>query len=143
MVYFTLFYDAAIVFEDRKVLDSIRRSVEFVLMQGFSVFLFIMVNILVVIGIALVFLVFWSLALAPQLEPLATSITLGQTITPETLVAVLGPHGILVTAVLYIIGVTISVTFFYAYKACFFRRYSSSAIPVVGEFDEKGRWYKY
>jgi hypothetical protein len=36
------------------------------------------------------------------------------------------------------------VTIFYTYKACFFRRYATgTTAPPVGEYDEKGRWYKY
>jgi hypothetical protein len=147
IVYFTLFYDTAIVFEDRKVLDSLRRSVEFVTRRGFSVFLFIAVNILILAGITLALLILWSVVLAPQLEPLATNITLGETVSTESLIAALGPTGVLVTALFYLIGITFSVTIFYAYKACFFRKYATGvatpATPTTGEFDEKGRWYKY
>lgn len=143
LAYFTLFYDTAAVLEDRKVLDSLRRSVEFVTNRGFSVFVFIAINILLLAGITMAFLIIWSIILAPQLEPLALNVTLGETISPDVILTVIGPSGIIVTAILYLVGITLSVTIFYAYKACFFRKYTSGIAPIEGEFDEKGRWYKY
>ncbi len=145
IVYFTLFYDTAVVFEDRKVLDSLRRSVEFVTYRGFSVVLFLVVNVLILIGITLVLVILWSIVFAPQLEPLTMNLTLGEAITPESIMTALGPAGVMISAVFYLVGITFSVTLFYVYKACFFRRYTidAPAVPTVGEYDEKGRWYKY
>ena len=145
LAYFTLFYDVAIVFEDRKVLDSLRRSVEVVVSRGFPVFKFIIVNLLIFAGIVLVLLIIWGAALSSQLEPLALNTTIDQPISLEAITGALGPTGIQITALLYLIGVTISVTIFYAYKACFFQKYAEkeTTTPIVGEYDEKGRWYKY
>jgi hypothetical protein len=144
IVYFTLFYDTAAVFEDRKVLDSLRRSVEFVTIRGFSVLLFIVVNLLIFAGILLALVFVWSILFASQLEPLAMNITLGETLSTDAVIAALGPTGMLITSVFYLIGITLSVTIFYTYKACFFRRHATgTTAPPVGEYDEKGRWYKY
>ncbi|MDD1679148.1 MAG: hypothetical protein LUO93_08225 [Methanomicrobiales archaeon] len=143
LVYFTLFYDTAVVFEDRKVLDSLRRSVEFVTNRGFSVFLFLVVNLLILAGITFALLIVWSIVLSPQLEPLAMNVTLGEPIPTEAIIAALGPTGMIITGLFYLVGITISVTIFYTYKACYFRKYVSEVAPVPGEFDEKGRWYKY
>lgn len=144
IVYFTLFYDAAIVFEERKVLDSLRRSVEFVITRGFSVLLFIVVNLFILAGIVVVLLIVWTIIFASQLEPLVQNLTLGQPLAPEALISALGPIGIIITAFFYLLSMTLWVTLFFAYKACFFRRHSTESQPVItGEFDEKGRWYKY
>jgi hypothetical protein len=142
LVYFTLFYDTAVVFEDRKVLDSLRRSVEFVTNRGFSVFLFMVMNILILAGIAFALLIAWSIVFASRLEPLAMNVTLGEAISTEAIIAALGPTGMIITAFFYLIGITLGVTIFYTYKACFFRRYAGEVLPM-GEYDEKGRWYKY
>jgi hypothetical protein len=146
-VFFTLFYDTAAVFDDRKVLDCLRRSVEFVTYRGFSVLLFIVVNFLILAGITLALLILWSIVLAPQLEPLAMNVTLGDTVSPDAILDALGPTGMMITAVFYLIGITLWATIFYTYKACFFRRYATGAVTqapmTAGEYDEKGRWYKY
>jgi hypothetical protein len=147
LMYFTLFYDVAVVFEDRKVLDSLRRSVEFVTNRGLSVFLFIVVNIFILAGITLVLLILWSIVFAPQLEPLATNMTLGNSVSTDAIITALGPTGMVISAFFYLIGITLSVTIFYTYKACFFRKYATGgatpATPMEGEYDEKGRWFKY
>jgi hypothetical protein len=43
------------------------------------------------------------------------------------------------------LAVTIGGTLLVTFKACFFRRAAASSPPAVpmGEFDEKGRWYRY
>jgi hypothetical protein len=144
MVFFTLFYDTAAVFEDRKVLDSLRRSVEFVTYRGFSVLLFIVVNVLILAGIGLALLILWSIVFASQLEPLAMNVTLGDTVSMDAIITALGPVGVGISALFYLVGITLSVTIFYVYKACFFRTHAGgAAAPPVGEYDEKGRWYKY
>jgi hypothetical protein len=144
MVFFTLFYDTAAVFEDRKVLDSLRRSVEFVTYRGFSVLLFIVVNVLILAGIGLALLILWSIVFASQLEPLAMNVTLGDTVSMDAIITALGPVGVGISALFYLVGITLSVTIFYVYKGCFFRTHAGgAAAPPVGEYDEKGRWYKY
>jgi hypothetical protein len=144
IAFFTFFYDTAIVFEDRKTLDSLRRSVEFVLTNGFRVFLFILVNLFIFGIIAFGSLVLWAALLAEKLEPLvAQNLSLDQNLAPEAFLSVLGPEGSVITAILYFLAVSITVTILYAYKGCFYRQYTSSLPMQTGEVDEKGRWYKY
>jgi hypothetical protein len=144
ILYFTLFYDVAAVFEDRKVLDSLRRSVEFVTNRGFSVFLFILVNILILIGVTVALSILWSIVFTPQLETLAMNVTAGETVYPEMIAAALGPSGMGISTLFIAVWFTIMVTLFYVHKACFFRKYATgTAAPLIGEYDEKGRWYKY
>jgi hypothetical protein len=59
---------------------------------------------------------------------------------------ILGPEGLLVTAMMMGISMIILVSFFIVYKQqCYLAALSVPApvIPTTGEYDEKGRWYKY
>jgi cytochrome bd-type quinol oxidase subunit 2 len=52
-----------------------------------------------------------------------------------------------VTALILFIGVLILIPLLFSYKACFYRKMASSAVTTqqqtYGEYDSKGRWYKY
>ena len=51
-----------------------------------------------------------------------------------------------VTAAVIFLGVVFLVPLLLAYKACFYRSLIGSPVAiqqVAGEFDSKGRWYKY
>ena len=154
IVFFTFFYDTAVVFEDCNVFNSIKRSIEFVLVKFVSVlgFFFIMIFIAVVIFAGAMIL--WSAVLAGQLDPITT---MSQTeleafaMNPGELFALIGEFGMYVTALIYMVSVAIFINILYTFKAVFYRRYApSSTISQViaettemGEYDEKGRWYKY
>ncbi len=64
-------------------------------------------------------------------------------LTPQNLLNLLGVEGILVTAVIYAALVAVFTTVLYAYKACFFRNRAEGTLSPQGEYDEKGRWYRY
>lgn len=142
--FFTFFYDVAIVFEEKKVLDSIRRSIEFVFNRSLQVFLFFIVNILILGAISFIAIIIWAALITGHYENvLDVNTTLGQQITPQDILSSLGIYGIVVTTIVYIVALTIIVTILYVYKACFFRHYLATPTLTVGEYDEKGRWYKY
>jgi hypothetical protein len=143
---FTFFSDTAVAFEDRKVLDSIRRSVEFVTGNTVRALLFYLVNL----GIALVIFVLtvglWSFTIADRLEPyVGANQTVFQNMTAPEFVAIVGVPGLQAGIILGFFGVLIGATLLVTLKACYFRRAAppGPAAPVQGEFDEKGRWYRY
>jgi uncharacterized membrane protein len=57
-----------------------------------------------------------------------------------------GQDGVWVTAIIIFAGLAILVPLLYTYKACFYRRISGNT-PVIeqvtGEYDSKGRWYRF
>jgi len=59
----------------------------------------------------------------------------------------LGPDGIIVTAIMVGIFIAMLTAFFVVYKHQCYQAAASVPAPVIrqqtGEFDEKGRWYKY
>jgi hypothetical protein len=69
-----------------------------------------------------------------------------QVVTPEYFTSLLGADGIIITSVIFAVGALVIVTVLYTYKACFYKVLSETKTPVTavqGEYDEKGRWYKY
>ena len=103
-------------------------------------------------------MILWSGLLTDQLMPLVdmTETELNQIATdPEAFMGIIGDYGILVTSLIYAFGIFLSVLVLLPYKAAFYRDLLLNAVPVeidradgvegvgMGEFDEKGRWYKY
>jgi hypothetical protein len=146
IVFFTFFYDAVAVFEETTVFESIRRSIEFVMNNLGSVLLFYLANIVVAIALGFAALFAWTALLAGKLESLTLmDQTELQTVMPEDILALIGTEGIWITAVVYAMVIVIYSAFLYAYKASFFRNHVGAAAARMpqGEYDEKGRWYKY
>jgi hypothetical protein len=148
IVILTFFYDTAAVFEDRKVFDSIRRSIQLVMTHINDVIAFLFFCAAIIIGIIFLLMIIWEAFLYDKLEPITRyNETQLQAFTPEQLIAMIGPGGMWITAVILFIGVFLLLPLLYSYKACFFRKLTRGAPvtqqPTNGEFDSKGRWYKY
>ena len=149
IIFFVFFYDTAAVFEDRGVFDCIRRSVEVVLNRPARVIGFFLACLGIVFIIALPLAVIWTGLLYDQLLPLSTmDPSQIQSFSMSMLNGMLGSWGIQLTSVFYFIGVAIVTNIIYAFKAVFFQTTTGDAQetepPVLhGEYDEKGRWYKY
>ena len=93
-------------------------------------------------------MIVWEIALYDKLEPISLyNETQLQAFTPDQLIAMIGPGGMWITAVILFIGVFLLVPLLYSYKACFYRKLVNNTFisqePATGEFDSKGRWYKY
>jgi hypothetical protein len=148
--FFTFFYDNAAVFEDRRVFDSIRRSIEFVLTNPFKTLSFYLLSITYAFIVVFAGIIVWSVLLASHLEPLiGMTAAQQQALTPGDLLVMIGSDGMAITLLLYFIGIVLVTSYLYAFKAAFFRRYAGvgasieTQTAVEGEVDEKGRWYKY
>lgn len=147
VLYFTFFYDAAAVFEQKKVFESLKRSVEFVVSNGLGTigFFVALLGLFILIGMAA--LLVWSALLAGQLEPL-TQMPQEQleTLMPEDILALLGTAGVWISAGVYAAALAIYVSVLYPFKAIFYlnsAKPGSAPVAPQGEYDEKGRWYKY
>lgn len=143
----TFFFDMAAVFEDRKVFESIQRSIVLVSENVMDVIAFYLVWALAGFTILFSLMFVWEIALFNQLEPLTSyNETQIQALTADQLMGMIGPEGIWITAVILFLGGLLIIPLFASYKACFFRKLaggSTSIPPVCGEYDSKGRWYKY
>lgn len=144
----TFFYDTAAVLEERKVFDSIWRSSQVVMNHINEVISFLLVSAGIVFGIIFLLMIIWEAALYDKLEPLTRyNETQLQAFTPNEFIAMISPDGIWITAIVLFTGIVLLVPLLYTYKACFYRKLSASAFitqqPTTGEYDSKGRWYKY
>jgi hypothetical protein len=144
----TFFYDTAAVFEERKVFESIQRSIQLVMTQISDVIAFLLVCAAISIGIIFILMIIWEAFLYDRLEPITLyNETQLQTFTPDQLIALIGPGGLWITAIILFIGVFLILPLLYTYKACFFRKLARGATiiqqPTTGDYDSKGRWYKY
>lgn len=143
----TFFFDTAAIFEGRKVFESIQRSIVLVSENLMGVFMFFIVCAVTCVTILFGLMIVWEIALFERLEPLTLyNETQMQALTPEDVMGIIGPEGIWITAAVLFIGVLILIPVLTSYKACYFRKLSSgpvSILQVTGEYDSKGRWYKY
>jgi len=143
-----LFLDSAAVFEDRKIFDSIRRSIELVTTKFGNVLAFIVSMFAITAGVSFLFMVVWEAALYDKLEPITHyTETQMQAFTMDQLVTLIGPSGVAITAVILFCIALVLIPLLTTYKACYFRSISAGAPSIqqqtTGEFDSKGRWYKY
>jgi len=141
------FADCAAMFEGKKVFESIQRSIEIVTINLFDAIVFYLVSFLLSCAVLFALAIVWTAAVADRLEPLTKyNETQIAALTPDQLTALIGPDGIWIAAACIFIAVTVLFPLLLTYKACFFRIYSGTTLPiqqVSGEFDSKGRWYKY
>ncbi len=144
-VFVTYFFDVVAVFEGSPVFETVRRSVEFVLTHVSRVLRFYLINIVIVGAIIFAAAVAWTALLYEQLQPL-TTMNNTSLLTPEEITALVGASGIWATAIILFLGITIVFTFLWTYKACLYQSIPLETIqpvPQQGEYDSKGRWYKY
>jgi len=148
----TFFYDTAAIFEELRVFDSIRRSIRLVFSHLNEVIAFLFIYLVIFIGIVFALTVVWEAFLFDTLEPISRyNETQLQSFTPEQLIAMIGPTGMWITAAILFIGVFLLLPVLYSYKACFFKKIAGGSTgrtiitqqPTTGEYDSKGRWYKY
>lgn len=144
IAFFTFFYDTVAVFEETGVFESIRRSIEFVMNNLGGVLVFYLINIVAFIVLGLAALFAWTVLLIGKLEPLTTmSPAELETMMPEDLLALIGTEGVWIAAIVYAVVIVLFSVFLYAYKANFFKNHAGATPAQQGEYDEKGRWYKY
>jgi hypothetical protein len=144
----TFFFDTAAVFEDRKVYESIQRSVLLVSNHMLEALGFFIVSALLCAGVIFGLMIVWEVIMFDKLKPLMDfTDAQREAFTPDQLIAMIGQDGIWVTAVILFIGVFILLPLLFSYKASFYKKMASSVVRIeqqtCGEYDSKGRWYKY
>ncbi len=148
VAFLTIFFDTAAVFEDLRIFDSIRRSIELVTAQLARVLKFYVISAAVFFVITFALMIVWEAALYDKLEPLTRfNETQIATFTPNQLIGMIGTNGMIITAVCLFFGFLLLLPILSTYKACFFRSLPKGPISIEqqpsGEYDSKGRWYKY
>jgi len=144
----TFFSDTAAVFENRRVFGSIQRSVLLVSAHIMEVLSFFLVSALLCAGVIFGLMIVWEVILFDKLKPIMDfTYAEREAFTPDQLFAMIGQDGIWMTAIILFIGVLILLPLLFSYKACFYKKMASTAVTIeqqtCGEYDSKGRWYKY
>jgi hypothetical protein len=144
----TFFFDTVAVFEDRRVFESIRRSILLVSEHMMEVLSYFIVSALLCAGVVFGLMIVWEVMLFEKLEPIMEfTDAQREAFTPDQLLAMIGQDGIWITALILFIGVLLLIPLLYTYKACMYKKMASSAVMIeqqtYGEYDSKGRWYKY
>jgi hypothetical protein len=144
----TFFFDMVAVFEDRRVFESILRSVLLVSNHMMEVLSFFVVSALLCAGVIFGLMIVWEAILYDKLKPIMDfTDAQREAFTPDQLFALIGQDGIWITAIVLFFGVLILLPLLFSYKACFFKKMASTSIRIeqqtYGEYDSKGRWYKY
>ena len=147
-VILAFFYDTAAVFEEKKVFESIQRSAQLVMIRINEVISFLFICAAILIGIIFMLMIIWEIFLYDKLEPITRyNETQLQAFTPDQFISLIGTGGMWITAIILFTGVFLLVPLLYSYKACFYRSLTRDVIisqqPTTGEYDKKGRWYKY
>ena len=92
IVILTFFYDTAAVFEEKKVFDSIQRSIQLVMTHINEVIAFLLICAAIIIGIIFMLMIIWEAFLYDKLEPITRyNETQLQTFTPDQLIGMIGP----------------------------------------------------
>ena len=147
VLFLTFFYDTAAVFEDLRVFDSIRRSIHVTITHAGEVITFFFVCAGCCIAVMFVLMMVWEAALYERLQPITTyNETQIASLTPDQFVLLMGHDGMWITAILICTGILILLPVLITYKACFFRKIAGSPLIIQqqsGEYDSKGRYYKY
>jgi hypothetical protein len=144
----TFFFDTVAVFEDRRVFESIQRSILLVSEHMMEALSFFVVSALLCAGTIFCLMIVWEAILFDKLKPIMDfTDAQREAFTPDQLFAMIGQDGMWVTAIILFVGVLILLPVLFSYKACFYKKMASTTITVeqqtYGEYDSKGRWYKY
>lgn len=144
----TFFFDTAAVFEERRVFESIQRSILLVSENMMEVLSFFIVSAVLCAGYIFCLMIVWELILFDRLKPLMDfTDAQREAFTPDQLIAMIGQDGIWITAIILFAGVLVLLPLLISYKACFYKKIASSTVTIeqqtTGEYDSKGRWYKY
>jgi hypothetical protein len=144
----TFFFDMVAVFEDRRVFESIQRSVLLVSEHMMEVLSFFIISALLSAGIMFGLMIVWEAILFDKLKPIMDfTDAQREAFTPDQLFVMIGQDGMWVTAIILFIGVLLLLPLLFSYKACFYKKIASSTVTIEqqtsGEYDSKGRWYKY
>jgi hypothetical protein len=144
----TFFFDTAAVFEERRVFESLKRSIQLVFAHMNDVIAFLLIWAAIFFGISICLMVIWEAFLFDKLEPITRyNETQLLAFTPDQLLSMIGTEGIWITALMLFVGGFLLIPIFYSYKSCFYKKIAQGVIitqePTTGEYDSKGRYYKY
>lgn len=151
VVFFCYFADVTAVVNEKRVFASVKDSFLRVMNGSFSVAIFYLVNVALLIAVSFIGSPVFAALATDAFLPLA-SMTEAELLSlgPMELLAIMSaPEVVFAVFTALVVCAVIFVPLFTLYKACYFSKTSALVLPDVqaaepeGEYDEKGRWYKY
>ncbi|HJK58286.1 MAG TPA: hypothetical protein O0X46_05885 [Methanocorpusculum sp.] len=151
VIFFCYFADVTAVINEKRIFASVKDSFLRVANGSFSLAVFYLINIgLLILAsfvLSLVFAVFAGDALLPVASMTQDEIL---SLSQDELLAIMSaPEVVFAGFAAFAVCAVFFVPLFTLYKVCFFGRTAALVLPdvnlrePVGEYDEKGRWYKY
>ena len=151
VIFFCYFADVTAVINEKRIFASVKDSFLRVANGSFSLAVFYLINIgLLILAsfvLSLVFAVFAGDALLPVASMTQDEIL---SLSQDELLAIMSaPEVVFAGFAAFAVCAVFVVPLFTLYKVCFFGRTAALVLPdvnlrePVGEYDEKGRWYKY
>ncbi|HJK37197.1 MAG TPA: hypothetical protein O0X35_05685 [Methanocorpusculum sp.] len=151
VIFFCYFADVTAVINEKRIFASVKDSFLRVANGSFSLAVFYLINIgLLILASFVLSLVFAAVA-GDALLPVA-SMTQDEilSLSQDELLAIMSaPEVVFAGFAAFAVCAVFFVALFTLYKVCFFGRTAALVLPdmpprePVGEYDEKGRWYKY
>ncbi|HJK67610.1 MAG TPA: hypothetical protein O0Y13_00850, partial [Methanocorpusculum sp.] len=151
VIFFCYFADVTAVINEKRIFASVKDSFLRVANGSFSLAVFYLINIgLLILASFVLSLVFAAVA-GDALLPVAsmTEAELLSLSQDELLAIMSAPEVVFAGFAAFAVCAVFFVPLFTLYKVCFFGKTSLLVLPdmpprePVGEYDEKGRWYKY
>lgn len=151
VIIFCFFADNVAVSEGLKLFASLRQSMIIASRSVMTIISCMIISIFGAGALAMISATIWGMVLTDQFTPyLEMGMAEQQKVFSGFGLAdwqrILGPDGIAATAVIAGIYLMIVLAVFIPYKQCCYEEAASvepKSVPVTGEYDEKGRWYKY
>ena len=141
VIFFCYFADVTAVINEKRIFASVKDSFLRVANGSFSLAVFYLINI------GLLILASFVLSLVPVASMTEAELL---SLSQEELLALMSaPEVVFAGFAAFAVCAVFFVPLFTLYKVCFFGRTAALVLPdvnlrePVGEYDEKGRWYKY
>lgn len=150
VVFFCYFADVTAVINEMRIFSSVKDSFLRVMNGSFSVAVFYLVNVALLIAASFIGSFVFAAIAADAFLPFATMTEAELlSLTPEELLAIMSaPEVVFAGVAAFTVCAIFFVPLFTLYKVCYFGKTSVLVLPEAaaepeGEYDEKGRWYKY
>lgn len=153
VVFFSLFTDNVAVSEGLKVFASIKRSMLIASRSGIATLSCIVISGVGAGALGMITAMIWGMILADRFTQyldlgMAEQQKIFSTFALSDWQKILGPDGIAITAAMTGLYTVVLVSIFITYKQQCYESIDTKepereAAPSTGEYDEKGRWYKY
>lgn len=149
VVFFCYFADVTAVVNEKRVFASVKDSFLRVMNGSFSVAIFYLVNVALLIAVSFIGSPVFAALATDAFLPLA-SMTEAELLSlgpMELLATMSAPEVVFAVFTALVVCAVIFVPLFTLYKACYFAKTSALVLPDVqaaepeGEYEEMGRWY--